>query len=166
MAGIATGVTLDEEKRASLDDELTPAEPANRPTEHAYEAASRAGASERVSDPAGQYATPAARSVARGEQPSDLVEDLLPVRPADHEAEESAHFLVGQAAAPSRVILVRANLALDHIAEPEPPRHGPHGILVFQELTREVSIPNDLQEPERDDGLYTSGAVGRARNLT
>jgi hypothetical protein len=87
------------------------------------------------------------------------VEDLLPVRPSDHEAEEPAHLVVAQAHAFPHVFAVGADLALHDIAQAEAARHGARGILVLEKLSREITVANDLEEPECNDGLHPSRTV-------
>jgi hypothetical protein len=89
-----------------------------------------------------------------GEQPAHVAEDLVTVRPSDDEPKEVADLTVEDSDAAARFLAERSNLSIHDIAQAEATRDGLSGVLVLEELSRQIPVPKDLEELERHHGLH------------
>ena len=77
-----------------------------------------------------------------------MSEHVPAVRPSYDEAEEIVHFFVGESSPLTGIPLEGADLSIHHFAQTEPARHGTARILVLEQLSRQVLIPQRLEEAE------------------
>jgi hypothetical protein len=95
-----------------------------------------------------------------GEQSSDAMENLSPVRPANYEPKQPPHILIGKPDPLANIFAMRADLAVNDITQAETPGHGPRRILFFEELRRQVHVAHDFEQSQRDDGLDPARSGG------
>lgn len=158
VAGVATRVGFQEEEGPPLDHERATTEPTDRTAKESLETFPGVPPHRSISKPSRQASDPPGRSFLRGELPTHGAENLRPVGPTDHEAEEPPDLVVGQAYPTPDVIAIGPDLALYDITETEAPRDRLCGILVLEDLHGQIHVPHDLEESECHDGLDATGA--------
>jgi hypothetical protein len=153
VARITTGICFDEQECASFDDEGSPPKATDVTAEQLLERPTSVPASQAVLHTLWQYSCYACGPFGLGEQSSDAVENLSPVRPPNYKPKQPPHVLVGKPHPLANIFPMRADLAVNDIAQAKTPGHGPRRILFFEELRGQVHVAHDLEQSERDDGL-------------
>ena len=83
------------------------------------------------------------------------MEYALTVRPSHHKPNEVSDLQLGDSPPSSGFLPVSSDLVLNHAGQPEAAWQGQAHVLVVQDLTGSIPIPDCLEKSQRKLGLYT-----------
>jgi hypothetical protein len=145
VTSLSSRITLDKDERSSFHGERASAETSDAAPEEPLEAPLDPPACHSVLNALRHDSRPPARALHRSEEPPSSVEDLFAVGSPDDKSEEVHDLRVREANPLLHISPIGTHLAVDHLAQAQPARHGFGRIFRIQDLAREVLISDHLE---------------------